>query len=376
MTVAMITSWQERCGIAAYTEKLVEALGARVDVRVVPPPKTETSDAALDAVAAAANGCELIHIQHEYTFFNGLLPRSTTFFRLADRLRRPVVLTAHSVVPVERLLRLSEERRPLRRVVKRLAAKWPPFRHAVERDPYRRADQLIVHTQRCRDRLRRLGIPVERLHWIPAGIPSLPHPGALPADLQGFMDEWTVTIAGYVSPNKGHDLAVEAIASLPERVRLVVAGATRVPTETGTMDALREQIARRGLEERVRITGFLAEETLAAILERSRLVLAPHREATGSYSITLPLAAGRATVASDLACFREIRDEGDCLTLVPAGDAAALAREIGRLLQDSTELARLEARAREYAGRRTWAAVAERTVAVYERALAGKVLVA
>src|SRR5262249_21340005 len=137
------------------------------------------------------------------------------------------------------------------------------------------------------------------------------------------------------------------------------------------MDALRAQIARHGLEERVRITGFLAEESLAAVLGRSRLVLAPHREATGSYSITLPLSTGRATIASDLTCFREIRDEAGCVSLVPPGDASALAREIARLLEHDDEIACLEARAREYAGRRTWGAAAERTVAVYEVALEG-----
>src|SRR5205823_4001791 len=139
MIVGMLTSWQERCGIAAYTEKLVAELVSRVEVRVIAPPRADSSDAALDAAAAAANASDVIHVQHEYTFFNGLLPRATTFFRLADRFRRPMVLTAHSVLPVERLLRLDEERRPVRRLAKRLAASWPPFRHAVERDPYLRA---------------------------------------------------------------------------------------------------------------------------------------------------------------------------------------------------------------------------------------------
>jgi glycosyltransferase involved in cell wall biosynthesis len=322
-------------------------------------------------VATAANACDLIHIQHEYTFFNGLLPHATTFFRLADRLQRPVVLTAHSVVAAERLLRVGEERRPLRRLVKRLAARWPPFVHAVERDPYRRADQLIVHTRRCRERLLRLGITAERLHWIPAGIPPLPPPGDLPGELGEFMDEWTVTIVGYVSPNKGHDLAVAALALLPERVRLVVAGGTRVATESGVMDGLRQEIARRELDGRVRITGYLAEEALAAVLEQSRLVLAPHREATGSYSVTLPLAAGKAVVASDLACFREIREEGQCLTLVEPGSPQALAREIERLLESKSELAHLEEAARAYAARRTWTAAAERTLGVYDRAVQG-----
>ena len=85
MTVGMVTSWRERCGIAAYTEKLVAALGDKVEVRVIPPPRTQTEDAALEAVAAAGNACDVIHIQHEYTFFNGLLPRATTFFTILVR---------------------------------------------------------------------------------------------------------------------------------------------------------------------------------------------------------------------------------------------------------------------------------------------------
>jgi glycosyltransferase involved in cell wall biosynthesis len=373
MTIGMITSWQEHCGIAAYSDELVAALAARVEVRVILPPKTETSDAALDAVAKEANACEVIHIQHEYTFFNGLLPRSTTFLRLVDRFRRPLVLTAHSVLPVARLLRVDEEQRPVRRALKGLASRWPPFRDAVECEPYRRADQLIVHTRRCRERLIARGISKERIHWIPAGIPVLPPAGELPPELRDFLNESTVAVVGYVSPNKGHDLAVQALEKLPGHVRLVIAGGTRVPSERGAMDALRAEITCRDLDDRVFITGFLAEETLAAVLERSRLVLAPHREATGSYSVTLPVSAGRAVIASDLACFREIQEEGRCVTLVPPGDPEALAREIRRLLEDATALAELERHARGYAERRTWEAAAERTLVVYERAVGKRI---
>jgi glycosyltransferase involved in cell wall biosynthesis len=281
-----------------------------------------------------------------------------------------MVVTAHSVLPVERLLHLEEERRLPRRLAKAAAARWPPFRDAVEREPYRRAVEVIVHTGRCREHLLRVGIAKDRVHWIPAGIPVLPAAGELPGELRDFMDENTVSIPGYVSPNKGYDVAIEALARLPERVRLVIAGGTRVPTESAVMEALQAEIDRRGLLDRVAITGFLDEPALAAVLARSRLVLAPHREATGSYSITLPLAAGRAVVASDLACFREIREEGACLTLVPPGDAGALAQEIHRLIQNRDEITQLEQAARGYAAQRTWAAAAERTLAVYERARA------
>ena len=41
-------------------------------------------------------------------------------------------------------------------------------------------------------------------------------------------------------------------------------------------------------------------------MSASEIVIAPHTLATGSYSITAPLAYGRPVIASDLACFREI----------------------------------------------------------------------
>src|SRR5262245_45535449 len=151
MTIGMITSWQERCGIAAYSEKLVAALSPRVEVRVIAPPKAATTDAAVDAVAEAANAGDLSQVEHEYTLLHGLLPGSTTFLPLAERFRRPVVLTAHSLLPAERLLRIDEERRWARRLAKRLVVRWPPFRLGIERDPFLRASELIVHTRRCRE---------------------------------------------------------------------------------------------------------------------------------------------------------------------------------------------------------------------------------
>src|SRR5207247_2131585 len=86
----------------------------------------------------------------------------------------------------------------------------------------------------------------------------------------------------------------------------------------------------------------------------------PHREATGSYSVTLPLAAGRAIVASDLACFREIAEESGGVVLVPPDDPAALAAAMQELLFDARRRSELEAASRRHAAARTWPAVEHR----------------
>jgi glycosyltransferase involved in cell wall biosynthesis len=365
--VAMITSVADRCGIAAYSGALLEALAPLADCDRIGVPGEEASDAALAALAERANRADVIHIQHEFTFFRGYLPHQTTLFDLAARFRRPLILTAHSVLPLEALMHVADERRPMKRLLKRLLTYHPGLRRAVERSPYALAEHVIVHTNECLRRLVRAGISRDRIHLLPGGIPALPEAGELPGELDRFMSRPTVIIAGYVTPNKGYETALAALRLLPEEVGLVIAGGTRVPTEAPYLGHLAERITADGLDARVRITGFLPEPQLAAVLRRSTLAAVPHLEATGSYSVTLPLAAGRAVVASDLACFREIAEADGGITLVPTGDVSALARAISQLLTDDSRRARLEAAARRYAGERTWANVAARTVALYER---------
>jgi len=368
----MVTSCAERCGIAAYSTALLAALAGRVEaggpltVARLPVPGDETREEALAALAERANEADVIHIQHEFTFFHGYLPNQTTLFRFARRLRRPVVLTAHSVLPLESLMHVAEETRPVRRLVKRVLTYHAGLRRAVERAPYALADALIVHTDACAARLAAAGLPKSRIHRIPAGVPPLAESAPLPPDLATFLRRPTVAIPGFVTPNKGYETALEALTLLPEDVGLVIAGGARVDSEAPYLAALAAEIERRSLAGRVRITGFLAEGQLAAVLRQSTVAALPHREATGSYSVTLPLSAGRAIVASDLACFREIARESEAVTLVPPGDPGALARALAGLLVEEERRKRAEAAARAFAGSHSWEQVAERTAAIYE----------
>lgn len=370
MRVAMITSCAERCGIAAYSTALLAALSDHADVDRIPVPGDETDEKTIVALAERANSADLIHIQHEFTFFNGYLPGQTTLFQLARRLRRPRVLTAHSVLPLEALMHVADERRPARRLVKRALTFHPGLRRAVEREPYAFADGVIVHTAACAARLMRAGIPVDRITRLPAGIPALAEAGPLPEELESFLARPTVVLPGYVTPNKGYEVALAALPRLASDVGLLIVGGTRVPGEAPYLGKLAEEITASGLDSRVRITGYLPEPQLAAVLRRATLAAAPHREATGSYSVTLPLAAGRAIVASDLACFREIAEESGGVVLVPPDDPVALATTLQELLFDTTRRSELEAASRRHAAARTWPAVAERTVALYQRLLA------
>jgi phosphatidylinositol alpha-mannosyltransferase len=102
----------------------------------------------------------------------------------------------------------------------------------------------------------------------------------------------------------------------------------------------------------------------------SELVLAPHTQATGSYSVMIPLTYGKPVIASDLAIFREINDRGGCVDIIPNRDSAALANRAGELLSNPSRRAELAAKARAFARSHAWPAIAARTAQVYEAAIA------
>jgi glycosyltransferase involved in cell wall biosynthesis len=370
----MWTSWQTRCGIAAYTASLVgelRRLGVVVDV--VPVPYTDRDPARAAETVARLNEADLVHVQHEYTFWGGIAPMASSLPAYYRQLRPPRVVTAHTVFTAAELLRLDTERRPRQRLAKRLLAAYPPYRRHLEAAPFLGAEAVVVHTEAARDRMIARGVRAARVHVLPAGIPSAAT--AEPDSVARFQREHrlagrkVMTIFGYVNPDKGYEVALEALAKMPEAVKLVIAGGPRVEQEQPYLDTLERGIEEQGLAERVAITGYLEDAEVAAAMAATDLVLVPHTAANGSYSVMVALSHGKPVLASDLACFQEIAEQSACVELFTAGDETALAERAGFLLASAGTRSRMADAARQLAAERGWVEVARRTLAIYEEAV-------
>ncbi|MBX5473681.1 MAG: glycosyltransferase family 4 protein, partial [Thermoleophilia bacterium] len=90
-----------------------------------------------------------------------------------------------------------------------------------------------------------------------------------------------------------------------------------------------------------------------------------------SFGIVLleAMAAGIPVVASAIDGYRAVLPE-EAGRLVPPGDAAALATALADLLGDAELRRRMGEAGRRESARYAWPRIAERTLAVYERALA------
>lgn len=372
MKVAMYTTVGNLCGIAQYTRELVAALDEFADVVVEPIEPGRQSDEHYHAQADRLNQADVVHIQHEHSFWGGILPGHSAFWTIRYLIRKPVVVTAHTTTSLAKLLKVRQERRPIHRIAKELLLLRRRYRDSVETAPFVTA-RCIVHTEEGRQELIARGARPQFLHLIPAGVPNVP-----PARTGGrsFREKYDLgesrllALFGFLSPNKGIELTLQVLQELPTDVRLVLAGGVRTADAQPYADAVRRRIDEMRLRDRVTITGYLSDDDVAEAMAAAEVVLVPHTEATGSYSVMIGLAHGRPLVTSDLACFREIQARVPCLRLFRSGDAAHYAACLRGVLANEVGRAEMAARARQYAEQYSWREVARRTADVYAQALA------
>lgn len=368
----MLTTVGERCGIAAYSAALAQPLRGLVDLHVDPIQSGRQSTDHYRDQAERLNAADVIHIQHEHAFWGGILPGHSAFWEMRYLLKKPVVVTAHTTSSLCVLLRVDAERRTVHRIAKELLLFRRGYRDSVETAPFA-TSRCIVHTHAAKRELIGRGVTEGDLHVLPAGIPEEPRDptnGEAFRARHGLGDRKVISLFGYIAPNKGYELMLEALPKLDPSIAFVIAGGVRTPDMEPYAKQLAEDIRAKGLQGRVITTGYLSDSEVAEAMAASDLVIAPHTLATGSYSITLPIAHGRPVLASDLDCFRELNEAGKCVELFPAGSAEALASVIQRLLNSPSDLSALSSAASHHATNHTWRAVAEETVKIYDLAIA------
>lgn len=275
---------------------------------------------------------EVVHVQWL------TLPRYD--LRWVSRLRRdrPVVLTAHNVLP-----------------------------HAGEADErryraiYGAFDRIVVHTRSGAEQLARFGVSAERVVRIPHGTFDAP-----PAAKLDPPSGRTLLFFGLIRHYKGLDVLMRALVRIPE-TRLVVAGDPLDPIEP--IKALAEELGVGGrIEWRL---GYLSEEEVEALMREATVAVFPYRSTeSASGALATALGHGRPAVVTDVGALGDTVRDFDAGLVVPPGDPDALAEACRQLLDDPAALERAF-RGTEAARRGlSWDAIAEAHERLYADLLA------
>jgi glycosyltransferase involved in cell wall biosynthesis len=251
--------------------------------------------------------------------------------------RRPLVLTAHDVLP----------REPR------------PGQLRAQRRLYERVDAVLVHSEHGRERLTgALAIDPAKVHVVPHGafehLTRQPAERPLPPELEA-VEGPVVLCFGLMRPYKGIDVLLEAWRGV-EGAELWVVGMPRM--DLGPL--------RAAAPPRVRfVSRFVTDPELPAYFRRADLVVLPYREIDQSGVLFTALAFGRPLLLSAVGGFPEVAATG-AAELVPPADAGALHEALVRVVGDAAARERLAAAAgAAAAGPYSWDRGAEATLAVY-----------
>jgi glycosyltransferase involved in cell wall biosynthesis len=386
-SVAWVSSWDRRCGIADYSHALWPSVERECRAAFAEPPELVS----LDGISGPVSGTELlrrlialrpriVHFQHEYGLYGGKNPPAYAFPRWVRRLRRElpgtrIIATGHTILAGD--YSFPERGRGWETPVRWLANRTilPALRHSWGPGTWGSLDGVIVHSrlQTAEVSAAAPGAAVAAIPHFVATLAPESQPGDLPGTLRDFgrSDSRWVLVFGFFTPEKGQDVAIQALADVRDpSVLLVLAGGVRRDLDEPYHRRCLQLIDSAGLGDRVRVTGFVEPGHLDALYRRASLVLAPFRETSGSGSLAVALARGAPILASDLPLNRELGErESGSLAFFRSGDPADCARRITELLADPAAIEGLRASAQRYA--RAWGPdrVAAETVSFYRKVL-------
>jgi glycosyltransferase involved in cell wall biosynthesis len=181
---------------------------------------------------------------------------------------------------------------------------------------------------------------IERLGWVARRAQVIPN-GIDCAGLQGKAREGNpgatlgpgaiFVMAARLDENKCQDIAIRALAEGGKELasaRLVLAGTlTAAPDYVRT---LRELVAERGLQGRVTFVGPV--ENVPALLREAVAVLSLSRNESFGITVAEALALRSRLIVSDIPAHRWLTEDGRHALMVPAGDSAAVATAMKKVL--------------------------------------------
>jgi len=207
-----------------------------------------------------------------------------------------------------------------------------------------------------------------KVHVIPNGISPLPgsdaRTGVELREQLGLPDGLPVVVAaGRLSITKGFDVLIQALEQVQVReLACVVAG-----SDGGVADVLARLAAKARKGVTVKLPGRLHRQELADLFALADVVVVPSREEPFGLVALEALASHKRLVASNTGGLREFLHPG-VATLVPPGDAGALAAGItlnlARGALSTTELQEIA----HLLARYSWSAIAQRYMALMANA--------
>jgi glycosyltransferase involved in cell wall biosynthesis len=363
LEINLVTSWNKQCGIATYSAFLAEELQNKVKLYITSIPTKNALNPCFKILGySVGSSHDLVHVQFEYGLFPSL--------KLGKR-----TLTAFSALPFYSGLAMGNRRvvttiHEPRKAVSAGARSGLFFTNLLDKVIFTVSDLIIVHTRESKQLMKTVyGVEESKLRVIPHG--SYQQPNFQDKDeckrKLNLQDKVVLTILGFVTPKKGHDLVIPLLPHLDRNIQLVIAGGPQNAQDEQYIGKLKKVAEQNHCADRVTFTGYLPDFT--DVLNATDIALLPYRNVTDSGVLHLLTAYGVPTITSDLEAFREVYDEYGCLILFKNGDSQDLLAKTQELLANQHQRDLLKSNCLAMWNATKWSSIAQKHIQLYREVL-------
>ena len=388
MRAAIVSTYPPRaCGIGTFAADVrgallgVEGVDRVEKVVIVNEPSRPQRPGLVATIAQGVRGdyvraarilgrldVDVVLLQHEYGIFGG---RDGEYVAsLTEELSQPLVVTLHTV--------LSDP---------------TPHQAKVLEGVCDQAQLVIVMTDTARELLVAGGTcSWEKVRVVPHGAPPviarrageyaarkmLREAGGHDGDRDPLSASFSLSTFGLISAGKGLEMAISALPAIVRRhpqVTYLIAGRTHpdIARREGERYrlSLEQAVLELGLEDHVEFDDrFLGIDEIADLLAATDVFVTPYRnrDQISSGALTFGVAAGCGVVSTPYVYAQDVLSSG-AGTLVPFGDADALAEAVCHYIEEPEALQAARTEARRIGDSFAWPSVATATAAVLAEAV-------
>jgi len=351
--VNVITTWDIKCGIAAYSRFLKSELDKldyiKINICPIEKPNSINPLYFIKLAKGAKRDCQIVHIQYQSSFFGRvpLIPFSISYFPLLIsilrlRIRSKVITTIHEIYLGSRI------------------DKWRLLKFI------NLSDKLIVHSDKLLEILIKNGVPKGKIMLVPHG--TLKGEILSKEECKRKLDvsnKKTLALFGFIHQYTGHDLVIDILPKLDESVVLLVAGSPRLKEHDEYYNFLQRKVLDLNLKGRVKFLDFVKEEDLPIVFNATDIAIFPYRWIIVSGALHLVLGYKIPTIASDLDYFKEIESKYDCIELFKKNDKQDLFKKLQGLLNNKERQDYLKRKGEDFYEETSWENLAAKTVNLY-----------
>lgn len=364
LTVNLVTSWNTRCGIAAYSSMLANELKNDVKLKIVDVPKNRTFSPYF-FVLGHQNGRknEVTQVQFAYGMFPGFLQSRRYGFSDFGALlyylglafsKSLIVTTFHEV-----------------KIKKNTSGKIKViYEKLLDKVICNVSDLIIVHTNESKKYLiKDYGMNEKRIKVIPMGCFEYPkiNNKDKAKEMLNLTGKKVITIPGFISKNHGIDLMVSILPYLEKETVLLISGGTRTKENEQYREKLKEIAKQNHTEKRL---FFIDEYPIpVTVFNATDIAVLPYRYATESLSLRMLVAYDIPTITSNLKFFREIKKQYSCLETFETNNTESLLAETIELLNNHEKQNNLREKCTEMWRQNRWSEIAKQYVATYFEAM-------